>query len=187
LVVQHLFKLLAYLGTRPVSTVRDEGQADAPFVTTMQGCTRIHSKGDLMRCVILAAAVFALLGCNESPQGQAGPPGPQGERGPQGPQGEIGPQGPQGKYGNNLTVASSASLGGPSQNTQNFEFLLWLGPVVGNNTPVFFASRIGMLAGRHQAASAIDRTKSISLAIFAGDAAELYTFLSFEVSLEREG
>jgi hypothetical protein len=28
-----------------------------------------------MRCVILAAAVCALLGCSQGPQGPAGPPG----------------------------------------------------------------------------------------------------------------
>jgi hypothetical protein len=92
-----------------------------------------------------------------------------------------------GQYGNNLTAAASAILGSPSQNAQNFEVLLRLGPVTGGNTPVFFVSRIGTLAGRHQAASAIDRTRSISFTVFASDAPELYTFQSFEVTIEREG
>jgi hypothetical protein len=92
-----------------------------------------------------------------------------------------------GHYGNNLTSVTQVALDGPSQNAQNFEVLLRLGPAVGGNTPVFFVSRIGMLAERYQAASAIDRTRSISFAIFANHAEELYTFQSFEVTIEREG
>ncbi len=92
-----------------------------------------------------------------------------------------------GQYGNNLTGVASTALGGPGQNAQNFEVLLRLGPVVGGNTPVFFVSRVGTLAGRYQAASAIDRTRSISFAVFANDAPESYVFQSFEVTIEREG
>jgi hypothetical protein len=92
-----------------------------------------------------------------------------------------------GQYGNNLTAPSGTGLGGPPQNAQNFEILLRLGPAVGGNTPVFFVGRVGTLAGRHQAALAIDRTRSISFAAFAHDAEELYNFQSFEVIIEREG
>jgi hypothetical protein len=92
-----------------------------------------------------------------------------------------------GQYGNNLTAVTSTVLGGPGQNAQNFEVLLRLGPAIGSNTPVFFVSRVGTLAGRYQAASAIDRTRSLSFAVFAHDVEELYNFQSFEVTIEREG
>lgn len=94
----------------------------------------------------------------------------------------------KGQYGNNLAAATYiSSLGGPSQNAQNFEVLFRLGPTIGGNTPVFFVSRIGTLAGSQQAVSAIVRTGSVSFAVFAHDAEELYTFQSFEVTIEREG
>ena len=92
-----------------------------------------------------------------------------------------------GQYGNNLTSVAATSLGGPGQNAQNFEALLRLGPAVGGKTPVFFGSRVGTLAGRYQAVSAIDPTRSISFTVFANDPNESYTFQSFEVTIEREG
>lgn len=92
-----------------------------------------------------------------------------------------------GTYGNNLTSIVSVNLGGPGQNAENFEFLLRLGPISGSNTPVFFASRVGTVAGRHQMDSPINRTAELSFAVFANDDAELYTFQSFEVTIDREG
>ncbi|HEX5747987.1 MAG TPA: hypothetical protein VFZ09_17225 [Archangium sp.] len=92
-----------------------------------------------------------------------------------------------GMYGDNLASRAIIPLGGPGQNAQNFEILIRLGPVAGSNTPVFFISRIGLLAGRHQESLPIDRSKAISFVVFANNAAELYTFQSFEVTIDREG
>ena len=92
-----------------------------------------------------------------------------------------------GTYGNNLSLTTNASMGGPGQNAENFELLLKFGPAVGGTMPVFFASRVGTLAGSYQVGSDIKFTGTISFAVFADDNTELYTFKSLEVTIDREG
>lgn len=92
-----------------------------------------------------------------------------------------------GPYGNNLSPTTYASMGGPGENAENFEFLLKFGPAAGGSTPVFFVSRVGTLAGSYQVNSDINLTGAVSFVVFAHDNWELYTFKSIEVTIDREG
>ena len=60
---------------------------------------------------IAAAAVLALGGCGQGPEGPRGQEGPQGQQGPAGPQGQQGAPGPAGPKGEQGPVGAAGPKG----------------------------------------------------------------------------
>ena len=90
-----------------------------------------------------------------------------------------------GTDGNNLVVNASQNLGGPASNLGAFEVLLRLEPAGAG--AVYLIGRAGTAVVHFHATTNLDRTAGLFFATYAGHAAEVYTFHSFEVSVEREG
>ena len=93
-----------------------------------------------------------------------------------------------GTDGNNLVVSAPAQpLGGPASNIGAFEVLLRLEPADAGASTVYLIARAGTAVVHFHASTNLDRTAGLFFATYANDAAEVYTFRSFEVSVEREG
>ncbi|HZA49522.1 MAG TPA: hypothetical protein VE549_02210 [Myxococcaceae bacterium] len=92
-----------------------------------------------------------------------------------------------GAEGNNLAASSSVSFGVPGSSIGAFEVLFRLEPAVGGSSPVYLMGRFGTEATHYRATTTLDRTAGLFFSTYAGHAAEVYTFHSFDVSVDREG